>query len=200
MRCGLASAWAFGRLEGIPTTSSVDVWPNCWGQSFTYDRYANLTGISVTQCSAPALGLSINGANNRVWNYGYDASGHVLNDGNMAYTWNRGPQHILMCWGGSAEGRMATAGAWTYNYDGDNRRVYKSSGKLYWYGAGGEVLAELDSQFHLTEYIYFNGMRIARRDPDTGNVYYYLADCRGSARLADDRDCEERAISDEEVR
>ena len=60
--------------------------PDCWGQSFTYDRYANLAGITVTQRSAPALSLGIYGTNNQVSGFGYDASGHVLNDGNMAYT------------------------------------------------------------------------------------------------------------------
>ncbi len=44
---------------------------DCWGQSFGYDCYANLTGISVTQCTAPAQSLGINTANNRVTNTGY---------------------------------------------------------------------------------------------------------------------------------
>ena len=29
------------------------------------------------------------------------------------------------------------------SYDGDGRRVFKSSGKLYWYGAGGEILGRV---------------------------------------------------------
>src|SRR5271168_2183711 len=29
--------------------------------------------------------------------------------------------------------------------DGDGRRVSKSNGKLYWYGAGGDILAETDA-------------------------------------------------------
>ena len=38
-------------------------------------------------------------------------------------------------------------GVWSYVYGGDGRRVEKtngSTGKLYWIGAGGEVLAESD--------------------------------------------------------
>lgn len=48
-------------------------------------------------------------------------------------------------------------------YDGDGRRVSKSSDKLYWYGAGSEILAETDAFGNaLTEYIFFGGKRIAR--------------------------------------
>jgi hypothetical protein len=72
---------------------------------------------------------------------------------------------------------MASAAGVNYTYDGDNRRVKKDSGKLYWYGVGGEVLAESDLSGNITsEYIYFNGQRIARKDPGSSNVYYYLND------------------------
>jgi len=37
----------------------------------------------------------------------------------------------------------------TYLYDGSGRRVSKSSGKLYWYGSGGEILAESDASRQL---------------------------------------------------
>jgi RHS repeat-associated protein len=69
-----------------------------------------------------------------------------------------------------------------YTYDGDGQRVEKSSGTLYWYGPGGEVLDETDLNGNLTsEYVYFNGRRIARRDA-SGNVYYYAGDFLGSSR------------------
>ena len=77
---------------------------------------------------------------------------------------------------------VSTAGV-TYDYDGDGRRVAKTTGKLYWYGLGGEVLAEGDAAGNITyEYIYFAGKRIARRTP-AGTVHYYLADRLGSARM-----------------
>ena len=86
------------------------------GQDFDYDRYANLSGISVTQCSAPTLGLSINDTNNRILNAGfsYDAAGNLLTDGFSAYVWN-------------AEGRMDSAAGYTYTYDGVGRRVEKAA-------------------------------------------------------------------------
>ena len=110
---GRGQSYTYDFLNRLATAQSQAMTgSDCWGQSYFYDRYANLMAISVTKCYAPALNLGIYGTNNQVSGFGYDASGHVLNDGKMAYTWNRGPQHILMCWAGSAEGRMATAGAW----------------------------------------------------------------------------------------
>ena len=129
----------------------------------------------MTQCSAPMLSLTISASNNRVSGYTYDSSGNVLNDTANTYTW-------------TAEGRMATAvvsgTTTTYTYDGYGRRVEKSGSKLYWYGPNGEVLAESDLSGNiLSEYIYFNGQRIARFEPANGNtVYYYLSDRLGSAK------------------
>jgi RHS repeat-associated protein len=48
----------------------------------------------------------------------------------------------------------------------------------------GEVLAESDSSGNvISEYIYFNARRIARRDVSRGNVYYYITDHIGNARV-----------------
>jgi RHS repeat-associated protein len=70
----------------------------------------------------------------------------------------------------------------TYTYDGDGRRVKKSTGTLYWYGMSGVPLAETDLAGNTTnEYIFFVGARIARRD-SAGNVYYYFGDHLGSSR------------------
>ena len=60
----------------------------------------------------------------------------------------------------------------------------KSSGKIYWYGAGTEILDETDSTGSFTnsafsEYIYFEGKRIARRDA-SGDVFYYTQDDLGT--------------------
>ena len=67
--------------------------------------------------------------------------------------------------------------------DGDGRRVYKSSGKLYWYGAGSEILAETDGSGTVTtEYVYFGGRRIAML-PAGGSPQYYVEDFLGSSRV-----------------
>jgi RHS repeat-associated protein len=68
-------------------------------------------------------------------------------------------------------------------YDGDGRRVKKSSGKLYWYGMGSDPLDETDLTGNLTnEYIFFGRKRIARRD-SSNNVFYYFADQLGTSRI-----------------
>ena len=67
--------------------------------------------------------------------------------------------------------------------DGDGRRVYKSNGKLYWYGAGNEILAETDGTGTVTtEYVYFGGKRIAML-PAGGSPQYYVEDFLGSSRV-----------------
>jgi RHS repeat-associated protein len=82
----------------------------------------------------------------------------------------------------NAANEMNSAAGVNYTYDGDGQRVEKSSGTLYWYGPGGEVLDETDLSGNLTsEYVYFNGRRVARRNA-SGSVYYYAGDFLGSAR------------------
>src|SRR5208337_4510976 len=149
---------------------------DCWGQSFAYDRYANLTAVSSTQCSAPILSLSVD-TDNQITNSGfsYDAAGDLTGDGVNTYSWN-------------AEAHLKSAAGVTYTYDGDLRRVEKSNGTLYWYCAAcGKVLAESDLSGTLTsEYTYFGERRIARRDVSSGNVYYIFSDRLGSYRTLTD--------------
>ncbi len=102
--------------------------------------------------------------------YHYDASGNTQNDGTFSYTWD-------------GESQMKSAAGVNYAYDGDGRRVYKSSGKLYWYGAGDEILAETDGSGNVTaEYIFFGGKRIAML-PAGGSAQYFVEDFLGSSRV-----------------
>jgi len=55
---------------------------------------------------------------------------------------------------------------------------------LYWGGGAGGALAESDLSGTLTsEYMFFDGKRIARRDVASGAVYYYLSDHLGSSNV-----------------
>jgi RHS repeat-associated protein len=170
---GRTQNFTYDELNRLATAQSyANSGADCWGQSYTYDRYGNLNTVAVTKCSAPTLSLSINN-NNRITNTGfaYDLAGNLTADGFSTYIW-------------TAEDRLASTAGVTYTYDGDNQRVKKSNGKLYWYGLNGEVLAESDLSGNVTaEYIYFSGRRIARRDPASGNIYYFLSDHIGSARV-----------------
>jgi RHS repeat-associated protein len=174
---GRSVTYTYDALNRISTaTSQATSGSDCWGQSFGYDRYANLTTISVTQCTAPMLSLSVN-TNNQITNSGfsYDAAGDLTGDGVNTYSWN-------------AEQHLNSAASVTYAYDGDLRRVEKSNGTLYWYCAScGKVLAESDLSGNLTsEYTFFGDQRIARRDVSSGNVYYIFSDRLGSYRTLTD--------------
>jgi RHS repeat-associated protein len=70
-----------------------------------------------------------------------------------------------------------------YTYDGDGNRLQKSSGKIYWYGAGTEILDESDLSGNFTnEYVFFAGKRVAMRNITAGTLCYYTEDMLGSSR------------------
>jgi RHS repeat-associated protein len=143
--------------------------PSSWSQSFTYDQWANLTAVAATGI-APPLALTVS-ANNQITTSGfsYDAAANETSDVTSSYVWN-------------AESELKTAAGVNYTYDGDGDRVEKSNGTLYWYGAGSQVLMETGLSGNLTsEYVYFGGKRVARRDA-SNNIYYYTEDMLGSSR------------------
>ena len=75
----------------------------------------------------------------------------------------------------------------TYTYDGDGKRVQKSTGKLYWYGAASDPLAESDATGNITdEYVFFGGNRIAHSKWPSAAINYYFADHLGTARVVTD--------------
>jgi RHS repeat-associated protein len=158
------------QLNRISTaTSQATSGPDCWGQSFGYDRWANLLSVSVTQCSGSALGVSV--TNNRITTAGYvyDASGDMTSDGSNSYTYD-------------AEQRLTSAAGVTYTYDGRGLRVKKSNGTIYWRGYFSDASSESDLSGNISnEYVFFGGVRIARID-SLANVYYYFADRLGSTR------------------
>jgi RHS repeat-associated protein len=145
---------------------------NCWGQNFGYDQWANLTSTTVSQCTAPGLSMAMSASNQfTTTGFSYDASGNVLADGTNTYAWN-------------AESQIKTATGVNYTYDGDGDRVQKSNGKIYWYGAGSEILDESDLSGNITdEHIFFGGKRIAHRVVSGNAIYYYAEDFLGSSRV-----------------
>jgi RHS repeat-associated protein len=170
---GRTATYGYDALNRVISASSqATSGSDCWGQSMGYDRYANLLTVSVTQCSAPSLSLSVN-ANNQITNSGfsYDAAGDLTGDGVYSYGWN-------------AEAHETSGNGVTYTYDGDLRRVEKSNGTLYWYCAPcGRLLATTDLSGNIiSEWTYFNDRRIARRDVSSGNIYYIFSDRLGSYR------------------
>ena len=65
------------------------------------------------------------------------------------------------------ENRIQSTAGYTYTYDADGNRVKKTNGTtgtLYWYMSPG-IVAESDLSGVLkSEYVFFDGERVARRD------------------------------------
>jgi RHS repeat-associated protein len=115
-------------------------------------------------------------SSNQVSGFCYDASGNLLGEGSC-------PSSAPYTYNYNAENQLTSTAGVTYTYDGDGDRVEKSSGEIYWYTSDGEVLDETDLSGNPTsEYVFFAGARIARRDA-SGNVFYYLADHLDSSRV-----------------
>jgi RHS repeat-associated protein len=91
------------------------------------------------------------------------------------------------------ENRIATATksgvTTTYTYDDDGNRVEKSSGgsgTLYWYMSPG-IVAESDLLGNLqSEYVFFDGERVARKDFPGLAVSYYFSDHLKTASVITD--------------
>jgi RHS repeat-associated protein len=170
------------RLLTAETTSTYATSPaHCWGEAYVYDNstatpgeFGNLTNINVAStsyngCTQESLSVTASAAN-QITAFGYDASGNTLNDTHNSYTWN-------------AESETKTAAGVNYTYDGDGDRVQKSNGKIYWYGAGTEILDESDGSGNITdEYVFFGGKRIAHRVVSGNAISYYGEDFLGTSR------------------
>jgi RHS repeat-associated protein len=172
--------------------STVNGKTEYWGNNYGYDAWGNLTAKSVTKCSAENMSLTAL-LNNQLSGYGYDAAGNMTSDPTDGVTSSY-----------DAENRIASAtkaGVITsYVYDADGNRVKKSSGvtgTLYWYMTPG-IIGESDlSGVMKSEYVFFNGDRVARRDlVSPGGVSYYFSDHLKTASVVTDSAGNIKAESD----
>ena len=151
-----------------------------WGNTYGYDAWGNLLQKTVTKCGAENLSVI---ADTHNWihsspnDYQYDAAGNMTSDPTDAVTASY-----------DEENRINTAtrsGVTTsYTYDSDGNRVKKvtppppstpTSDTLYWYMTPG-IVGESDlSGVMKSEYVFFGGERVARRDlvAPTGVAYYF---------------------------
>src|SRR5437764_5290869 len=114
--------------------------------------------------------------------YGYDAAGNMTSDptDGVSMTYD-------------AENRIAAATkngiVTTYTYDADGNRVKKTASTgtmLYWYMSTG-IVAESDPSGVLkSEYVFFNGERVARKDFPGNTVSYYFSDHLKTASVITD--------------
>lgn len=142
---------------------------SAYGNSYVYDPWNNLLQKVPTAGQAENLTIAVN-SKNQIVGRSYDASGNLLNDGANVLAYD-------------AENRATLANGVNYTYDGDGKRIAKSTGTLYWTGTSSDALVESDTAGNITaEYIFFNNKRIARRDPN-GTVHYFLSDHLGSTNI-----------------
>ena len=171
------------------TQSTVNGKTKFWGNNYSYDAWGNLLGKSVTKCSAENLTLAAS-TNNQLLGYSYDAAGNMTHDNSTGNNYSY-----------DAENRITGAAGYTYTYDADGNRVEKSNGStgtLYWYMTPG-IVGESDLGGTLkTEYVFFDGERVARRDGATGagGVFYYLSDHLKTASVITDSSGTIKAESD----
>ena len=170
-----SQSFAYDQINRIITAGTTATSGTyCWGYQYNYDAWGNLLAQAgwspnYNGCSEATMGSVTADGNNHISAFSYDNRGNAQNDGTIAYTYD-------------AESQIKTAAGVTYSYDGSGRRVSKSNGKLYWYGSGGEILAETDASGNtLNEYIFFGGKRVAIL-PAGGNAQYYIEDLLGSSR------------------
>jgi RHS repeat-associated protein len=165
------------RLTSALTTSTYATSPShCWGEVYNPDPWGNLNSIAATTnsnytgCSEESGFSATPDGNNHLNIFSYDSSGNTQSDGVNSYTWN-------------AESQLKSGGGVNYLYDGDGRRVAKVGSKLYWYGSGGDILAETDASGNTTaEYIFFGGKRVAML-PASGTPIYYVEDLLETSRV-----------------
>jgi uncharacterized protein RhaS with RHS repeats len=159
----------------MPLVADVD-----WGN--VYDAWGYLNQKQVTKCSAESLSVSVSvSANNRLQGYSYDAAGNMTQD-------NNGTNYVY-----DAGNRISSASGFTYVYDADGNRVQKingnvtpATGTLYWYMSSG-IVAESDLLGTLqSEYVFFAGERVARKDFPGNAVSYYFSDHLKTASVISD--------------
>ncbi|HYG99310.1 MAG TPA: RHS repeat-associated core domain-containing protein [Terriglobales bacterium] len=140
-----------------------------WGDSYQIDIWGNLTGISVIKCSSFPLNQPVNSRNQLTGLNRHDAAGNLTENGLYAY---------------DPENRLSSSGSTSYTYDGDGQRVMKAPGKAYWSAAAlPGAVTETDSAGNImSDYVFFNGRRIARLDLSTP-PRYYISDHLGSTSL-----------------
>jgi RHS repeat-associated protein len=152
-----------------------------WGNSYSYDAWGNLLGKTPTKCSAENLSVGAAANNQLQGGYAYDAAGNMMRDNNgTSYSYD-------------AENRIAGAAGFTYTYDADGNRVEKSNGRttpptgtLYWYMSLG-IVGESDLAGNLkSEYVFFDGERVARKDFPGNAVSHYLSDHLKTASVITD--------------
>ena len=153
-----------------------------WAGSYGYDAWGNMVSKTPTVCFAESLNAAADNQNRIHKQTGadflYDAAGNMTFDPVTGNSYTFDP-----------ENRITGAGGYTYTYDADGNRIEKSNGgtgTIYWYTTLG-IVGESDLSGNLTsEYVFFDGDRVARKDFPSNNVSYYFFDHLKTASVITD--------------
>jgi RHS repeat-associated protein len=162
-----------------------------WANTYTYDAWGNMQKVPIQ--NVPGENLPVAGdTNNHMQTYAYDAAGNMQSDGSNRYTFDA--ENRIACMNPDVNW-VCNTNSVSYTYDAGSRRVKKSSGTNYWYGPGGNVLAETDNAGVWTNYIFFGGQRLARNV--SGDIKYYITDHLHSTAMFVDKAGNTAAILDD---
>jgi RHS repeat-associated protein len=135
---------------------------------------------NVTDCKAQNLSVTVAANNQLQGGYSYDAADSMMRD-------NKGTNYVY-----DPDNRITGVAPYTYTYDADGNRVEKSNGTtpptgtLYWYMSLG-IVGESDLAGNLkSEYVFFDGERVARKDFPGNVVSYYFSDHLKTASVVTD--------------
>jgi RHS repeat-associated protein len=161
-------AYAYDQLNRLQTAGTYN--STNWGDAYVYDNWGNLLQKNVTQGTAESLTVAVD-AHNHIVGDSYDAAGNMTWDQVNAMTYD-------------AENRANPSGG-SWAYDGDDHRVKKTDGTIFWTDDSFRVLSVGTTSGAVnTDYVYFNGERIGILDVAAGgDPYYYIADQIGSVRI-----------------
>jgi len=120
---------ALNRVSTAVTTGSTS-YPQ-WGLSWSYDRFGNRLGQTVSSGAGYAVSSPVDSTTNRVMSYSYDAAGNVAGNGvPLVY---------------DAENRLTSysGGTGSYSYDANGVRVAKVSNGMRTVYDGSTPICEL---------------------------------------------------------
>jgi RHS repeat-associated protein len=179
------------RIKTAETTSTYANSPaNCWSELYSIDTLGNLLSIappSGTYPTNPYGGcVQESGFSTTVNSQNQNASSCFDASGNNVGAAAPSPPYctpLPTTYAYNAENQLTSTAGVTYSYDGDGKRVQKTSGTLYWYGTSPDPLLETNGSGTLTyEFISFGGKRTARRD-SSSSIDYYFSDQLGTSRV-----------------
>ena len=142
--------YTYDSLNRLQSSAETISGSQTWKQTFTFDRYGNrrfdaANTTTIGSCASAVCNPTINTSDNRFSSgqgYSYDANGNVTQDATIQRFTYDAENHQKEFFNSSNPGSTPD---WIYAYDGDGRRVKKTSATettIFVYDASGKLVAE----------------------------------------------------------